>query len=93
MARALGRDSEANHWLEDAAVLRAAILNRLYDAEDAAFYDVDPQNQFVRIRSDVMSRVLGEHVVDQALFETIYKKQIHNPHAFWAPYPPSVDCA
>lgn len=91
MARALGRDSEANHWLEDAAVLRAAILNRLYDAEDAAFYDVDPQNQFVRIRSDVMSRVLGEHVVDQALFETIYKKQIHNPHAFWAPYPlPSI---
>ena len=35
----------------------------------------------------VISRVLGEHVVDQQLFETIYQRQIHNPAAFWAPYP------
>jgi len=91
MARALGRNSEADHWLELAAAIRSAILNRLYDPTDAAFYDLDAQNQFVRVRGDVITRVLGEHVVDQDHFETIYRRQIHNPSAFWAPYPlPSI---
>lgn len=91
MARALGKTSEADHWLEDAASIRAAILGRLYVADDAAFYDLDAQNHFVSIRSDVISRVLGEHVVDAKLFETIYERQIHNPKAFWTPYPlPSI---
>jgi hypothetical protein len=91
MARALGRNSEADHWLELAAAIRKAILDRLYDPADAAFYDLDAQNQFVHIRSDVISRVLGEHVVDQNLFQIMYRRQIHNPRAFWAPYPlPSI---
>ncbi len=91
MARALGKTSEAGRWLEDAAAIRVAIVDRLYSAGDAAFYDLDAQDRFVSIRSDVISRVLGEHVVDQKLFETIYQRQIHNPAAFWAPYPlPSI---
>jgi len=91
MARALGKNSESDYWLELAAAIRTAILNRLYDPTDAAFYDLDAQNHFVRIRGDIISRVLGEHVVDQQLFETIYRRQIHNPSAFWAPYPlPSI---
>jgi len=40
------------------------------------------RGQFVRIRGDVISRVLGEHVVDAKLFATIYERQIHNPRAF-----------
>ena len=87
MARALGKNSEADRWLEDAETIRSLILNKLYSAEDAAFYDLDAQDKFVRVRSDVISRVLGEHVVDQKLFDTIYKHQIHNPKAFWAEYP------
>lgn len=87
MARALGRSSEADRWLGDAADIREEILRRLYVAEEACFYDLDAQGQFVRVRSDVLSRVLGEHVVDQDLFNTIYDRQIHNPQAFWAPYP------
>jgi hypothetical protein len=91
MARALGKNSEADRWLEDAAAIRSAIIDRLYDPTDAAFYDLDAQNHFVRIRGDVIMRVLGEHVVDEQLFETIYRRQIHNPAAFWAPYPlPSI---
>ena len=91
MARSLGKDSEADHWLELADGIRAAILNRLYDPTDAAFYDLDAQDHFIRIRGDEISRVLGEDVVNQQLFETIYRRQIHNPSAFWAPYPlPSI---
>ena len=91
MARALGKNADADRWLADAESIRAAIIARLYSAEDAAFYDVDAQDRIVRVRGDVISRVLGEHVVDQALFETIYRRQIHNPSAFWSTYPlPSI---
>lgn len=87
MARATGKNSEADRWLADADAMRSLILNKLYSADDAAFYDVDAQDKFVRVRSDVISRVFGEHVVDQKLFDTIYHRQIHNPKAFWATYP------
>jgi mannosylglycerate hydrolase MGH1-like protein len=87
MARALGKSAEAHRWLADAEAIRSLILNRLYAAGDAAFYDLDAQDQFVRVRGEVIARVLGEHVADQNLFETIYDRQIHNPAAFWAPYP------
>ena len=91
MARALGRNSEADRWLADAALIRAAILDRLYSEEDRAFYDVDRQGGFVRIRGDLITRVLSEHVPDGKLFEQIYGRQIRSPQAFWAPYPlPSI---
>jgi hypothetical protein len=91
MARILGRRAEADRWDESAAAIRRKILEKLYVAEDAAFYDLDADDKFVRIRSDVISRVLGEHVVETKLFEEIYRRQIRNPKAFWAPYPlPSI---
>jgi hypothetical protein len=91
MARALGKRSEEDRWLADAEAIRSAILKKLYSEEDAAFYDLDAQDKLVRIRGDVITRVLGENVVDQKLFEEIYRRQIHNPSAFWAPYPfPSI---
>ena len=91
IARALGKSAEADRWLADAAAIRSAIMEKLYVPEDAAFYDLDAQNRFVRIRGDVISRVLGEQVVDQKVFEEIHRRQIHNPSAFWATYPlPSI---
>jgi hypothetical protein len=91
MAKALGKQDEADRWAEDAETIRKLIIEKLYSPEDAAFYDLDTENHFIRIRGDVISRVLGEHVVDAKLFETIYQRQIHNPKAFWAPYPlPSI---
>lgn len=93
MATALGKGDEASRWHEDAETLRRLIIDKLYSPEDAAFYDLDAQNKFVRVRSDVISRVLGEHVLkrydarDKAIFEAIWTRQIHNPKAFWAPYP------
>lgn len=91
MAKALGKSGEADRWTEDAETIRGLILDRLYDPHDGAFYDLDAQNQFVRVRSSTILTVLGEHVPDATAFETIWQKQIHNPKAFWAPYPfPSV---
>lgn len=87
MARALGRLAEADRWTEQAEAIRTLILSKLYVAEDAAFYDLDAENKFIRVRSDVISRVCGEHVVDQAMFDTLWARQLHNPKAFWGKYP------
>lgn len=91
MARELGRGSEQSRWLESAETLRMTLMSRLYDARDGAFYDLDANNRVVRIRGDLISRVLSEHVPDRKTFENIYRLQIHNPKAFWTPYPlPSI---
>jgi len=91
MAKTLGKAADADRWIESAQKIRSLILSRLYVPEDAAFYDLDAQNRFVKIRCDILSRICGEHVPDQALFDDLWTRQIHNPKAFWAPYPlPSV---
>jgi hypothetical protein len=95
MARALGKRDDHARWLADAEHIRRLILTKLYSPEDAAFYDLDAQNNFVRVRGDLITRVLGEHVIDphhdRDLFEAVWTRQIHNPKAFWAPYPlPSI---
>jgi hypothetical protein len=91
MARALAKPDDEARWLADAEHIRQLILTKLYSPEDGAFYDLDAQNNFVRVRGDLITRVLGEHVLDphkdKAIFEAVWKKQLHNPRAFWAPYP------
>jgi len=90
MATALGKSSEATQWSERAEHFRSLILSKLYVAEDAAFYDLDAQNHFVKIRSEIITRICSEHVVDQKLFDNLWQRQIHAP-AFWPAYPlPSV---
>lgn len=91
MATDLGQNNEAAQWHERAETLRGLILQRLYDSEDAAFYDVDAQGHFVKVRSDILSRICGEHVVDRATFAEMWERQLGNPHAFWALFPlPSI---
>ena len=91
MAKALGKKADADRWTESAEQIRRLIMTKLYVPEDAAFYDLDAQGHFVRVRSDVLGRVCGEHAVDQKTFDTLWERQIHNPKAFWAPYPlPSI---
>jgi hypothetical protein len=91
MAEALGKSAEAAQWQQQSQQLRSSILKYLYSPDDAAFYDVDAAGDYVRIRCDILSRVCGEHVVDQPTFEKLWSRQLHNPHAFWAPLPlPSV---
>jgi hypothetical protein len=97
MAEHLGKNDEAQRWREDAETIRRLIVEKLWCAEDASFYDVDAQGSFVRVRGEQDSRVLGEHVLrleergDRAIFEAVWKRQLHNPKAYWARYPlPSI---
>ena len=91
MAERLGKRSEAERWQESSETLRQLIIQYCFDPEDEFFYDVDVDNNFVRIRGDALTRVLGETIVDQPMFERIYARHIKNPNAFWTPYPfPSI---
>jgi hypothetical protein len=95
MAHALGKSADQARWLADAEHIRHLILTRLYCPEDAAFYDLDAQDKFVRVRGDLITRVFGEHVLhpvkDRAIIDAVWTRQLHNPRAFWAPYPlPSI---
>ncbi len=91
MAQRLGKTHESEMWQERADTIRALILRHCFDPQDECFYDVDSDGQFVRVRGDALTRVLGEHVVDQPLFERIYERHIKSPQGFWPPYPlPSI---
>ena len=91
MARLLNLDCDAVQWDDKAEGTRAALLTHCYDEETECFYDRDAGGQFVRVCGDALTRVLSEHAVDQTLFDRIFARHIHNPAAFWTPYPlPSV---
>ncbi|HEX7854595.1 MAG TPA: alpha-L-rhamnosidase [Sphingobium sp.] len=97
MATALGKPAEARRWRADAEHIRTQIIERLWCAEDASFYDVGPDGKFVRIRSVANMRVLGEHVLrldvarERRMFEQLWTRQLHNPAAYWTKYPfPSI---
>ncbi|MHB1155918.1 MAG: MGH1-like glycoside hydrolase domain-containing protein [Phycisphaerales bacterium] len=91
MALRLGKPVDAEMWSEKAETIRQRILQHCYDPESQCFFDVDSEGRFVRIVGDALTRVLGEHVVDQPMFERIYARHIRNPEGFWTPYPlPSI---
>lgn len=97
MAQALGKQAEADRWSESAEKIRRLIIEKLYCPQDAAFYDLDAHNQFVRVRSVAIHRVMGEHVLkvenasDRHIFDAVWTRQLHNPKAFWSPFPfPSI---
>ena len=97
MARALGKRNDADRWIEDAEHIRQLIIDKLYCSDDVAFYDLDAQGNFVRVRSVLIARVMGEHVLklevrrDRQIFDAVWSHQLHNAMAFWPPYPfPSV---
>ncbi len=93
MADALGRKPDAARWRDDAERLRRRILDKLWCEEDASFYDLDAEGEFVRVRSVVNCRVLGEHVLqletarDRHIFDRLWERQLSNPKAFWSAYP------
>ena len=91
MAEALGKKDDAARWAESAERIRRLIIEKLWCAEDAAFYDLDADGKFVKVRGDLMTRVMGEHVLDRVkdkkIFEAMWERQLHNPKAMWGRYP------
>lgn len=91
MAHRLGRPAEAKIWESKAETTRRKLIAVCYDTATKCFYDRNRSGELVRIRGDALTRVLCERVVENELFEEIYRCQIRDPQGFWTPYPlPSI---
>ncbi|HWA19624.1 MAG TPA: hypothetical protein VG757_11580 [Devosia sp.] len=85
IAEELGEDSET--WRSKAGRSESALFDCCYDDEDAFFYDLDNNQQFVRVQSDVLLRVLACEIGDGAAFEIALQRYLLNTRKFFARYP------
>ena len=86
LAERLGRPQEAAQWCADAAALKAKMKELLYDAETDYYYDRAPQG-LRKYRTEHITRLFLNHVLDQAEFDRIYQRHFENPDEFDAPFP------
>lgn len=85
MAEELG--GSGDEWRRKAEESLNSLFRYCYDEEDAFFYDLDRNDRFVRVQSDVLLRVLACEVGDGAFFETALKRYLLNTSKFFAKYP------
>jgi hypothetical protein len=74
-------------WRQKAEQSRQALFDCCYDDDDGCFYDLDPSQQFVRVQSDVLLRVLACEIGDDAYFEESLRRYLLNTRKFFAKYP------
>ena len=91
MAEMLDKPEEAADWREKARKVKQEIFNRLYEPDDAFFYDVDRNGQRRKYKCSTIFHLFLEGVLDPAedaaLIQEIYTRHIRNPKEFWTPYP------
>lgn len=84
MAEELGDSSDWDVLAEESL---ASLFKYCFDETDEFFYDLDRNEQFVRIQSDVLLRVLACEVGDRDFFDAALKKYLLNTSKFFAKYP------
>lgn len=90
LAEMLDRPAEAKNLKLEAEMLKAAIHRHLFDREDEFFYDLSG-GTFRKYRTEHITRLFLNRVVDQELFDRIYLRYFENESEFASPYPfPSV---
>ncbi|MFP4508655.1 MAG: MGH1-like glycoside hydrolase domain-containing protein, partial [Spirochaetaceae bacterium] len=77
----------AEGWEHAARQMREALLRQCFDDEDRFFYDRDAHNEFVRVQSDVLLRVLAGEAVDTELFEELLRSYLLNTRKFYSHVP------
>ncbi|ASA25998.1 MGH1-like glycoside hydrolase domain-containing protein [Paenibacillus donghaensis] len=85
MADILGEDG--SFWERKAAQSLDSLFQYCYDETDEFFYDLDRNDRFVRVQSDVLLRVLACEVGDRGLFDSALKRYLLNTAKFFAKYP------
>ncbi len=93
LAGVLGKPAESARWRERAARLKEAMKKLLYDPADDFYYDRD-RNGLRRYRTEHITRMFLNEVVDREEFNRIYHRYFENPAEFLTPYPfPAVSAA
>ena len=87
IAEELGDAAAAQRWKSEAASLRARIWKTFYDEKDAFFYDRDTHGPR-KFRSEHITRMFLNGVVNQDEFDRIYERHFQQPgKGFSSPYP------
>lgn len=90
LAEMFGDNADADFWRNRAGELKEAIMRHLYCPEDEFFYDRSPQG-FRKYRTEHITRMFLNRVVDQSLFDRIYQRYFTDENEFNTAYPfPSV---
>jgi len=85
MAEELGEPGEP--WRAKAAASLESLFRYCFDEEDYFFYDRDRNDEFVRVQSDVLLRVMACEVGDRELFDAMLRKYLLNTSKFFSKYP------
>ena len=86
LAERLGLAEEAAGWRASAARLKARMRELLYDPETEFYYDRAPQG-LRKYRTEHITRLFLNRVVDQAEFDRVYRRYFENPEEFDSPFP------
>ena len=87
LAERLGKPDEAASWREKAFRLKQAIRKWLYDPEDDFYYDRD-RNGFRKYRTEHITRLFLNRVLDQNEFDSIYARYFETEgQEFLPPFP------
>jgi len=73
-------------WRKKADLSRLALFEYCYDKHDGCFYDLDATGSFVKIKSDVLLRVLCCETADDTFVKNTFDRYIFNESEFLAPY-------
>ncbi|MDR6550472.1 MGH1-like glycoside hydrolase domain-containing protein [Paenibacillus qinlingensis] len=87
MAEELGDEHAASEWRVKAGISLDSLFAHCFDESDAFFYDRDRNDEFVRVQSDVLLRVLACEVGDGEFFAASLRKYLLNTSKFFAKYP------
>ena len=91
MASLLGLGDASDQWSDSAERLRRKINSKCFSEEDLCYYDRMATGELLRIRGDVLLRVLQEGVPDSKLADQLFSHHILDHRKFWPEYPlPSI---
>lgn len=85
MAEELGKSGAG--WKAKEETSLECLFQYCYDEEDMFFYDRDRNDEFVKVQSDVLLRVMACEVGNRELFDKILRRYLLNTSKFFAKYP------
>ncbi|MGJ8584062.1 MAG: MGH1-like glycoside hydrolase domain-containing protein [Marinosulfonomonas sp.] len=76
-----------NDWQSQARASQDAVFRHCYCDDDDFFYDRDRNDNFVRVQSDILLRVLACEIGDNAFFDRMLRNYLLNTRKFFARFP------
>ncbi len=87
IAGRLGKPEDAGVWEIEAAKIKEAVLTRMWDPDDAMFYDVHPgSGERTRVKAATCFYPFFTDIVGREHLEALYRHLL-NPKEFWTRFP------